>query len=41
MQDLTFSINIDKVIKLRDAVIDELESWNDILPVEYEKYIMK
>ncbi len=37
MQDLTFLINIDKAIKLRDAVIDELESWNGILPVEYEK----
>lgn len=31
MMDLTFLINKEEAIKLRDKVIDELESWNSTL----------
>lgn len=39
--DLTFLIDREKAIQLRNQVIDELESWNNILSAEDESNYYK
>ena len=39
--DLTFLIDKEKAIQIKNAVIDEMYSWNNLLdPIDESKYIL-